>query len=248
MQTGIIVQARTGSTRLPNKVLLPFYEGKGILELTITKLRNNSKLPIVIATSNNSSDEKIIQLAKKCNVEFFVGSEKNVLERFIDAAEHFNFSSIIRVCSDNPFLDMSDLNILSNENEAYDYSCFIVNGNPSILSHVGFWAEKVSLKALKKIQKLSKKNQHQEHVTSYVYQYPEKFNINKIETHQMFSKRNIRLTLDTLEDFIVLKKIYACLVETKGNNNFDKHDVMNYLNENPSYFDSMEVNIKSNEK
>ena len=86
MQTGIIVQARTGSTRLPNKVLLPFYEGKGILELTITKLRNNSKLPIVIATSKNSSDEKIIQLAKKSCVEFFSGSEKNVLERFIDAA------------------------------------------------------------------------------------------------------------------------------------------------------------------
>ena len=248
MQVGIIVQARTGSTRLPNKVLLPFYEGKGILELIITKLNNNSKLPIVIATSNNSSDEKIIQLAKKCNVEFFVGSEKNVLKRFIDAAEHFNFSSIVRVCSDNPFLDMSDLNILSNEKDAYDYSCFSVNRNPSILSHTGFWAEKVSLKALKKIQKLSKKNQHQEHVTSYIYQYPDKFNINKIETHQMFSKRNIRLTLDTLEDFTVLKKIYASLIERKGNYNFDKQDVMNYLNENPSYFHSMEVNIKSNEK
>ena len=155
MEVGIIVQARTGSTRLPNKVLLPFHEGKGILELMIAKISNNSKLPIVIATSNNSSDENIIQLAKKCNVEFFVGSEKNVLKRFIDAAEHFNFSSIVRVCSDNPFLDMSDLNILSNENDAYDYSCFSINGNPSILSHVGFWAEKVSLKALKKIQKMS---------------------------------------------------------------------------------------------
>ena len=248
MQTGIIVQARTGSTRLPNKVLLPFYEGKGILELMITKLRNNSKLPIVIATSNNSSDEKIIQLAKKCNVEFFVGSEKNVLERFIDAAEHFNLSSIVRVCSDNPFIDVSDLNILSNENDAYDYSCFNVNGNPSILSHVGFWAEKVSLKALKKIQKMSKKNQHQEHVTSYIYQNPEKFSINKIETHQMFSNRNIRLTLDTKEDFTVLKKIYAFLVNKKGNYNFGKYDVMNYLNENPSYFDSMKENIKCNEK
>ena len=64
----------------------------------------------------------------------------------------------------------------------------------------------------------------------------------------MFSNRNIRLTLDTIEDFTVLKKIYTCLVETKGNYNFDKLDVMNYLNENPSYFDSMEVNIKSNEK
>ena len=92
------------------------------------------------------------------------------------------------------------------------------------------------------------KNQHQEHVTSYIYQNPDKFNINKIETHQMFSNRNIRLTLDTLEDFTVLKKVYACLVETKSNCNFNKHDVINYLNENPSYFDSMEVNIKNNEK
>ena len=45
-----------------------------------------------------------------------------------------------------------------------------------------------------------------------------------------------------------MKKVYACLVDTKSNYNFDKHDVINYLNENPSYFDSMEVNIKSNEK
>ena len=75
MQTGIIVQARTGSTRLPNKVLLPFYKEQCILDIVLQKLKT-LRYPIVVATSNNPNDNKIVKAAKRNNVQIFRASEK----------------------------------------------------------------------------------------------------------------------------------------------------------------------------
>ena len=104
MQTGIIVQARTGSTRLPNKVLLPFYKEQCILDIILQRLKT-LKYPVVVATSSHPNDNKIVKAAKKNNVQIFRASEENVLERYIDCAIENNFSNIIRVCADNPFID-----------------------------------------------------------------------------------------------------------------------------------------------
>lgn len=65
---GIIIQARTSSTRLPKKVLLPFNNHKGILEILVEILKNNFSCPIIIATSNNKKDNSIEDLAKKTSL------------------------------------------------------------------------------------------------------------------------------------------------------------------------------------
>ncbi|MBG15664.1 MAG: glycosyl transferase family 2 [Crocinitomicaceae bacterium] len=248
MKTGIIIQARTGSTRLPNKVTIPFYKNKGILELIVERIKESSNLPIVIATTTNPLDNKIFKLAAKKNISCYRGSENNVLDRFIKAAEKFNLSNIIRVCSDNPFIDIEDINVLSNENNFFDYSCFCINNSPSIISHLGFWAEKVSLKALKKIKNKTRKQFYLEHVTNYIYNNPENFKINKLEIENQFKVNNVRLTLDTIEDFKIQKKIFSSLLEKNNGYKFNKYDVLNYLNSNPIYFDKMIQNISTNEK
>ena len=122
-ETGIIIQARTGSTRLPNKIFLPFYKEKGILELIIDRIKNSIDLPIVIATTEKSKDDKIVELAGEKEIACFRGSELNVLNRYIKTAEKFNFSNIIRICADNPFLDIEDLIVLSKQENSFDYSC-----------------------------------------------------------------------------------------------------------------------------
>ena len=122
---GIIIQARLGSTRLPGKVTLPFYNGKGILELIIDNLSSNFKnTPIIIATTNRQNDDEIFKLANDKNIKCFRGSENNVLDRFIHAAEYFGLTEIIRVCSDNPFLNISSLKFLINNfnKSEYDYA------------------------------------------------------------------------------------------------------------------------------
>ena len=102
---GIIIQARSNSSRLPNKVVLPFYKNKGILELIIEKLKNTN-YKIFIATTINKDDDVIEQIALKNNLQYFRGSEKNVLSRFIRIAQENNLKYVLRVCSDNPFINI----------------------------------------------------------------------------------------------------------------------------------------------
>ena len=103
------VQARVGSSRLPNKILLPFYNGKNILELLIEKLQQVENTGVIIATSTNPNCDPIEAIAQKKGAICFRGSEDDVLQRFIDAAEKNQVNQLIRVCSDNPFLDLHGL-------------------------------------------------------------------------------------------------------------------------------------------
>jgi spore coat polysaccharide biosynthesis protein SpsF (cytidylyltransferase family) len=104
---GIIIQARTGSARLPGKTLLPFFEDKSILDIIIENIQNHFQEKIIIATTQNTQDEKIVEIAKRNKVLWFRGNEENVLKRFIDAAKNFGLNTIIRICGDNPFISSS---------------------------------------------------------------------------------------------------------------------------------------------
>ena len=106
-KTKIIIQARTGSTRLPQKMILPFYENEGIFSLLLKKLTITfDKNDIILATSVNENNDVLVEIAERYGIKYFRGSENDVLQRFIDAAKEFNAENIIRVCADNPFLDI----------------------------------------------------------------------------------------------------------------------------------------------
>ena len=84
-----IVQARVGSTRLPNKIILPFFKGKSILELLISKLKNVEGAKVILATSTNKENDLLEQIARQNGVFCFRGSENDVIQRFIDAADEY---------------------------------------------------------------------------------------------------------------------------------------------------------------
>ena len=137
-----IIQARLSSTRLPNKVILPFWNGKTILNLLIEKLKKFHDCRIILATSELPANIQLVDVAQKANIGYFQGSENDVLQRFIDAAESQDAEHIIRICADNPFLDVDAIEELLTEirtNDNYDYISFLVNGSPSIKTHFGFW-------------------------------------------------------------------------------------------------------------
>ncbi|MBN2486999.1 MAG: glycosyl transferase family 2 [Bacteroidales bacterium] len=245
--TGIIIQARTGSSRLPNKIFLPFYKNKNLLELLIEKLKTCGSTPIVVATTTSPADDAIVKLADRMQVSAYRGSENNVLERFIDAATHFSFNTIIRVCSDNPFIDIDGLLQLIQINDVADYTCFSANGVPTIKTHFGFWAEKVKLKALIKVSETTNEKLFLEHVTNFLYTHPEMFTIKKTEVPQYISNKKIRLTLDTIDDFNMQKDLYNALI-LKFGNRFTLADIVGYLDDNTIYYDLMKQNIEKNEK
>ena len=99
-----IIQARTGSSRLPGKILLEI-EGKTMLEHMIERVSKSKKLDkIVIATTNEKNDDAIVSLAKKLNVDYFRGSEEDVLERYYVACYQYKADIVVRLTSDSPLL------------------------------------------------------------------------------------------------------------------------------------------------
>jgi len=248
-QSGIILQARTGSTRMPEKVILPFYQEESILDLLLEKVKKTG-IPAVLATTVNPSDDRICAIAENHEVSVFRGSENDVLDRFIQAARHFDFSKIIRVCADNPFLDLNGMQTVINqfENSDADYLSFQLAGNkPSILTHFGFWTEAVRLDALEKAQKLTSEKLYHEHVTNYIYGNPALFNVQFIPADPLvFSRTDIRMTLDTPEDFEIQQRIYASI--SKENPNFAIPEIISWLDRHPEILEQMKIEILKNQK
>jgi spore coat polysaccharide biosynthesis protein SpsF len=251
METKIFIQARTGSTRLPRKVLLPFYENRNILELIVERLQLTTlKDDIIIVTTNKVEDSAIIQCAEKMGICWYKGEEHNVLLRFIEAAKYYKAKTIIRVCADNPFIQPDSIEQLLHEFKKMpsDYIGFLVNNNiPSIKSHFGLWAELTTLEALQKINILTNKKKYLEHVTNYLYEHPDIFNVAYIRVmNDVASRDNIRLTLDTESDFVIQKEIFKDLYSK--NKLFSIHDILVYLENNPKIFDIMKQSMMFNKK
>lgn len=250
MSLGIIIQARTGSTRLPQKMLLPFYNGFSVLELLLKKLKRNiAGANIIIATTKNRTDDEIFNIAIKHNVKCFRGDEDDVLSRFINAAKENKISKIIRICADNPFLDVLSLQVLIDKFSVSDcdYMSFSTSeGIPTIKTHYGFWAEAVTFDALVKASALTNEKLYHEHVTNYIYTHKANFKCQFIEIDREVEQMRIRLTLDTLSDFEMQKEIYYILTET--NNEFSIKHVIDVLNKHPKFFEIMDEQIQLNSK
>lgn len=246
---GIVIQARTGSTRLPNKMLLPFYDNKTLIEVVIDNLLQIFPTDkIVLATTTDTKDDVLADIAKVSGVLVFRGSEDNVLDRFIKAAEYYGFSHLIRVCADNPFLIQEQLKQLFDygEKSNADYlAYFFANGLPSIKTHSGFFAEWVSVDALKKVAKHTDEKLYIEHVTNFIYANPNLFLIEKIAVPEEEFCGKVRLTIDTIDDFEICKNIYTIL---SGRKNITLESIKEIVLSNTLYLEKMQTLINQQTK
>ena len=248
---GIIIQARTGSTRLPNKMILPFYNEKGVLELLIERIKNRlSEIEIVVATTSLEKDNRIEEIADKTKVTCFRGDENDVLNRFICAAKKNDFDKIIRICADNPFLDMDSLVLLINrlKESSADYIAFSTSENiPTMKTHYGFWAEGVTLNALEKAHNSTQESLYREHVTNYLYRPGSEFVVELIQIPaEIENRKDIRLTLDTNQDFEMQKNLFEVIY--KNYPEFNINNVINIVDNYPDYLKMMSEQISQNSK
>ena len=122
-----------------------------------------------------------------------------------------------------------------------------MNGVPSIKTHYGFWTEYVTLNALKKVDSLTKDSLYHEHVTNFIYTHPEYFNFHLLDTPSILLTRNkIRLTIDTEADFKSAQTIYEELTQISRYPTIEQ--VIHYLDNHSSYYQTMEQEIKKNSK
>lgn len=227
---GAIIQARTSSTRLPGKVLkeLPYASGITCLEQVIRRLKKSKRLnEIIIATTKEKKDNEIVDIAKKEDVKYFKGSKKNVLSRYYFAAKENNIGIIIRVTSDCPCIDadITDLTIDDHINKMADYT-----SNSLIRTYPhGLDVEVFNFNALEEAYKNAKKDYEREHVTPYINRNPQKFKINIVKAPKELYAPDIRITLDTEEDYALLCAVYDYLYSK--NKYFNAYDIVNLFNE-----------------
>lgn len=250
MNVGIIVQARMGSTRLPGKILYPFYKDKVLLDILLDNLHKVNNAKIIVATSDNALDDELVTyLEKRCEL-YYRGSEEDVLERFICAAEKYGVDEIVRICSDNPFLDWKGISQLIQKSQSCDadYIGYRVDNKPSIKTHFGFWGEYAKLAALKRVyETTSVGSQAHEHVTIEIYTHPNEYKCEWIECPDFLQKRSdIRLTIDTIDDLQNAQRVYANLYSE--HEEFTLHDVVDYLDKHEEITTIMEKNINNNLK
>ncbi len=250
IKDGIVIQARSGSTRMPAKILLPFDGERRIIDIILDNIkRAYPDKRIVLATTVNPNDDIFEQIAGSHGVDCFRGSEENVLSRFIGAADKFGLDRIIRVCSDNPFLDVESFKLLfkAQDNSGADYVCFAFpDGRPSIKSHLGLFAELATADALRRAAAATQEKINLEHVTIFLYSTPELFKVERIPLPEFLRKRSdLRFTLDTPSDFALLQEIYKRMErESSGS----IRELVEMVDENRRYGEVMKTNIAQNEK
>ena len=238
----IVIQARLASTRYPGKILIPIYKEKTVLDLLLENLKTlNVKL--VIATTFNESDEPIIDTARKHGVDYFRGDENNVLKRYIDCAIEHGINHIIRITSDNVFIQpdlIKPLIILQTSD--YDYASYQIGNQNVVMTHWGLFGEFVTLKALEKVISKSSDKKDLEHVTSYIYNHPNDFNLSYLNVPPKLERDDIRLTIDIKEDFEICKEILNHLF--RNNIEMNYKNILNYIDNNPLLLEGMKYNIK----
>ena len=201
---GIITQARMGSTRLLGKMMLEI-KGKSLLQYHIERLQKSS-LPIYVATTDNPADTVIAECASKNGVHFYRGSEDDVLDRYYHCAKKNNLDVIIRVTSDCPLIDGGIIqkaveNYLAFKSNNVHYSCNVKHTLPH-----GMNFEVFSFLLLEEAHQKARSTFEREHVTPYIIQ---NISGNVVLKHYTKAKNdsNYRITVDTEEDFLLVKKL-----------------------------------------
>lgn len=228
-----IIQARMGSTRLQGKILKKIC-GKEILLHIVDRIKECKLIDkIVIATTEKSSDDEVEAFCKRNNIEYFRGSEDNVLERFFKCADKHNADIIVRVTADDPLKDpkVIDKGLSIFLDNKYDY----VSNTIKPTYPEGIDIEIFSFQALIKAFNEASLESEKEHVTPYIWKNAEKFNVYNFENNVDLSY--MRWTLDTEDDFNFINKIYQELYQ--DNKMFYMQDVIDLLNLKPEL---MEIN------
>ncbi|WP_440923673.1 cytidylyltransferase domain-containing protein, partial [Candidatus Pelagibacter sp.] len=169
----IFVQARMSSKRLPGKVLLKLGNKTvlGHIVDRIKKIKNKKK--IIILTSNNKSDDKIIKFCKKKKINFFRGDLNNVYKRYIQAIRKFNNEMFVRINGDSPLIKPS---IVDKAKNIYKKNKFDIITNCMIRTFPkGQSVEIINSKIFLESYKFLRKKEHKEHIFLYFYKNKKKY-------------------------------------------------------------------------
>ena len=223
-----IVQARMGSSRLPGKVLKEV-NGKPLIEILLYRLSQSKKIDkIIIATSKNKENDSLAKTVKKLGFDVFRGSEDDVLDRYYQAAKHYNPKAVVRITGDCPLIDPAIVDKAVDLFEKDDVQ-YVNNVTPPTYPD-GMDVEIFSFEALEEAYKKAVSSHDREHVSTFI-----RNNKNYTKSYLTNEKNygNERLTIDEPDD---LKVVSGIIDLFWPNLDFDLNNIMALKEKTPSLF------------
>lgn len=217
----IFIPVRLGNTRLPSKAL-KIFNNKPLLFYLLQRLKKTKKIRnIVVCTTENPSDDLLVDFLTKNNYDVFRGSEKDILKRFFDASKQFKSDFIINVDGDDIYTDPNYIEKLIDKFEETNADFVDMEGFPFGFRSIGF-----TKTALEKICTL-KTTENTE--TGYRDFFVNNTSIikQKLIYKNPFPK-NLRFSLDYPQDFELAKIVF-----NKLGNDFHLEDLINLFNKEP---------------
>lgn len=227
-----LIQARSGSSRFPKKILMPLC-GKTLIQRMIERIQE-AKLTgtIVVITTTDSSDDIIENICTENGINFYRGHPTDLLDRHFKAALEYNADAVVKIPSDCPLIDPGVidrvLKYYSDNSGTYDY---VSNLHPATYPD-GNDVEVMSMPSLKIAWENASKDFEREHTTPYIWENTDKFRLGNVEweTGLDYSMSH-RFTIDYMEDYLFIKAVYDELYDS--NPEFSLNDILELLERKP---------------
>jgi spore coat polysaccharide biosynthesis protein SpsF len=220
------------STRLPGKIMKEVL-GKSLLEYQCERMKRvKSADEIVIATTGGDADRVIVDFCDRLSIPCFRGSEQDVLSRYYEAAKAFHADVVVRLTSDCPLIDPSVvervLQHYFDPSAEYDYvSNCLIRTYPR-----GMDTEVFPVRVLEEALQEATDPEDREHVTSFFYRRDRRYRLSNVAYSRDCSRH--RWTVDTGEDFILIKRILENLYPATPD--FSMEDVLHLVEKDPGLF------------
>jgi spore coat polysaccharide biosynthesis protein SpsF len=240
MKILIIIQARTGSTRLPGKIFLPLADKPLLLRIVERVNAVQTPKEIVVATSEDEADDPVNDLCILEGIDVYRGHPTNLLDRHYKAALNYEPDVVVKIPSDCPLIDPKIidkvLHFYIHNADKYDY---VSNLHPATYPD-GNDVEVMPFDTLYKAWVSAGKQYELEHTTPYIWENPDLFRIGNVlwETGENYSMTH-RFTIDYIEDYVFIKFIFEELYPV--NPLFSLDDILELLSLKPEL---MEINRK----
>ncbi len=225
MRVVAIIQARTGSSRLPRKVL-KVIGGATMLERVLNRVRRSATLnKVVVATTTKAGDADIVAECARLGVPVFRGSEEDVLDRYYEAAKATKAEVVVRITADCPLIDpqVVDSVVSSFLNHRPDYASNSLNRTYPR----GLDVEVMSSATLSRAWREATETYQRVHVTPYIYLNPGLFSLLPVDSAGHYAQR---WTVDTPEDLDFVRAIYE---EFNNTDSFGWKDILKLLKQKP---------------
>lgn len=238
-----VIQSRLSSSRLPGKVLKNLADKPMIWHIynRLKYCKNVDK--IIVATSDDNSDNELAEYCIKNKMELRRGNLNNVLSRYLDIINEFEPQYVVRISGDCPLIYPEFIDDQVSTLTKYDADFIILNPATPVLDGQGV----IKSEVFKKINKYSKNNLDLEHAGSvYISENLDKFKIIEYKVNAELIDYNVKLSIDYIEDYILINKLYCCL--WKNNQIINIYDALKFLRNHYNEYKIQESEINKQVK